>query len=232
MLPEIIDTKTLTRNPLGIIALFISLIYGFACLVLGLSGQSLTPDNRSPLVYFLIGFPLLILLSFVYLVVKHHNKLYAPTDFKDERNFFRGFEKAQQTPVNFKPVKANDDSIDNLLKFGSVKGLYALYAVYLSNSSGLKFNLEDLESQSNLLTEEYTHGFLVGASSLGAFTFASHEQPFIIPSINEKLKGKIKDLVYMKAQEEKDETGSDYLFQQLTAIENAFQHTKKQHLKK
>ncbi len=232
MLPEIIDTKTLTRNPLGIIALFISLIYGFACLVLGLSGQSLTTDDRSPLVYFLIVFPLLILLSFVYLVVKHHNKLYAPADFKDERNFFRGFEKAQQTPVNFKPVKANDDSIDNLLKFGSVKGLYALYAVYLSNSSGLKFNLEDLESQSNLLTEEYTHGFLVGASSLGAFTFASHEQPFIIPSINEKLKGKIKDLVYMKAQEEKDETGSDYLFHQLTAIENAFQHTKKQHLKK
>jgi hypothetical protein len=227
MLPEIKDAKTLTRNPLGIIALFISLIYGFACLVLGLSGQNLSPDDRSPLVYFLIGFPVLILLSFVYLVVKHHNKLYAPADFKDERNFFRGFEKGQQTPVNFKPVKANDDAIDTLLKFGSVKGLYALYAVYLSNLSGLKFNLEDLESHSNLLTEDYTHGFLVGASSLGAFTFASQEQPFIIPSINEKLKEKIKDVVYIKAQEEKDETGSDYLFQQLAAIENAFQQTKK-----
>jgi len=28
------ETKNLTKNPLSIIALFISLIYGFACLVL------------------------------------------------------------------------------------------------------------------------------------------------------------------------------------------------------
>jgi hypothetical protein len=223
MLPEIKDTKTLTRNPLGIIALFISLIYGFACLVLGLSGDNLTPDDSTPLVYFLIVFPILILLSFVFLVIKHHNKLYAPADFKDERNFFRGFEKGQRTPPNFKPAKANDDAIDTLLKFGSIKGLYALYAVYLSHISGIRFTLEDLESHSNLLTEEYTHGFLVGASSLGAFTFASHEQPFLIPSINEKLKEKLKDIVYVKAQEEKDETGSDYLFQQITSIENEFQ---------
>jgi hypothetical protein len=227
MLPEIKDSKTLTRNPLGIIALFISLIYGFACLVLGLSGQNFPPEDRTHLVYFLIGFPILILLSFVFLVVKHHNKLYAPADFKDERNFFRGFEKGQKPTANYKPAKANDDAIDTLLNFGSVKGLYALYAVYLAHTKGMKFKLEDLESHASLLSEEYTHGFLVGASSLGAFTFSAHEQPFSIPSMNEKLIEKIQDIVYVKAQEEKEVTGSDYLFHQLAAIENAFQQTKK-----
>lgn len=92
-LTEFMDkARGLTRNPLGIIALFVSLIYGFACLVLGTSLNNLKGcEERLPLIWFIILFPFLILVAFVYLVVNHHNKLYAPGDYKDEKNFVTTF---------------------------------------------------------------------------------------------------------------------------------------------
>jgi hypothetical protein len=77
------------RNPLGIIALFISLIYGFACLVVTSEAADFEYSLLAPLVWFLVVFPVLVLVAFVYLVSKHHTKLYAPSDFKDENNFWK-----------------------------------------------------------------------------------------------------------------------------------------------
>lgn len=89
--PDFMDkAKGLTKNPLGIIALFISLIYGFACLVLSTSIINLHGSaERLPLIYFIIIFPILILGVFTFLVIKHHEKLYAPSDFIDEDNFIK-----------------------------------------------------------------------------------------------------------------------------------------------
>ena len=78
----------LSRNPLGIIALFILLIYGLATALFGYVGSSLTENQKWWFVIFLVVFPIIVLASFVYLVVKHHPKLYAPGDFRDENNFF------------------------------------------------------------------------------------------------------------------------------------------------
>lgn len=80
--------KSLARNPLGIIALFIVLVYGFASLVT-LFGGSFTPSERLPLIYFLIGFPILVLIIFTWLVSNHSGKLFAPSDFKDEENYVK-----------------------------------------------------------------------------------------------------------------------------------------------
>jgi CheY-like chemotaxis protein len=80
--------KALARNPLGIIALFIVLVYGFACLVTGFS-SSFTAAERTPLVYFLVVFPVLVLASFTWLVSRHSGKLFAPADFKDESNYVK-----------------------------------------------------------------------------------------------------------------------------------------------
>lgn len=90
------EAKNLASNPLGIIALFISLIYGFACLVLTYSKVSIDLEIAIPLVWFIILFPVLILFSFLFLVVFHHQKLYAPKDYKDERNFFKPIDKQRQ----------------------------------------------------------------------------------------------------------------------------------------
>ncbi|MFE3544634.1 hypothetical protein ACFXK0_16875 [Nocardia sp. NPDC059177] len=78
--------KGLSGNPLGIIALFITLVYGLAALVTTFSGD-LTAAERLPLIYFLVIFPILVLAAFVWLVSKHSGKLFAPRDFRDEDNY-------------------------------------------------------------------------------------------------------------------------------------------------
>ncbi|WP_260706170.1 response regulator [Edaphobacter flagellatus] len=80
--------KGLARNPLGIIALFIVLVYGFACLVTAFS-SSFTAEQKTPLIYFLVGFPVLVLSVFCWLVSKHSGKLFAPEDFKNEENYMK-----------------------------------------------------------------------------------------------------------------------------------------------
>lgn len=86
--------RGLTRNPLGIIALFISLIYGFACLVLSTSIENLNKDSeRLPLIWFIILFPIIILIGFIYLVVNHHEKLYAPGDYRGDDSFIQTIDR-------------------------------------------------------------------------------------------------------------------------------------------
>jgi hypothetical protein len=81
--------KDLVRNPLGIVALFISLIYGVASLLLGATASYLPPDERMWLIKFVIFFPLAVLWVFYLLVTRHHGKLYAPGDFKTDNSFLR-----------------------------------------------------------------------------------------------------------------------------------------------
>jgi CheY-like chemotaxis protein len=80
--------QKLARNPLGIIALFIVLVYGFAALVAGFS-SSFIPSERLPLIYFMIIFPVLVLGVFGWLVSRHSNSLFAPSDFRNEDNYVR-----------------------------------------------------------------------------------------------------------------------------------------------
>lgn len=77
----------LSQNPLGIIALFIVLVYGIAALVLGLSSKSLEISERLPLVWFLVLFPVLVLIAFLWLVTKFPKSLYSPKDFQTEEGF-------------------------------------------------------------------------------------------------------------------------------------------------
>ncbi len=81
------SAKGFTKSPLGIIALFIVLVYGFASLVVSF-GQNIG-DNVTPLIYFMVIFPVIVFIGFLWLVSKHHKKLYGPSDFKDEDNFLK-----------------------------------------------------------------------------------------------------------------------------------------------
>jgi CheY-like chemotaxis protein len=78
--------KVLSRNPLGIIALFIVLVYGLACIVV-ITGGSLSVAERMPIVYFLIIFPFAVLGVFTYLVAFRAGQLFAPSDFKKEETY-------------------------------------------------------------------------------------------------------------------------------------------------
>lgn len=100
------NAKGLTRNPLGIIALFVSLIYGFACLVLSTSISNLhTSEERLPLIWFIIVFPIIILIAFISLVIKHHEKLYSPSDYRGDEAFIQTIDKHKLKEKQLKEVK-------------------------------------------------------------------------------------------------------------------------------
>jgi hypothetical protein len=55
--------------------------------MLGVSVKSLSPDNQSILVYFIVIFPFAVLSIFGWLVSCHHTKLYGPSDYRTDKGF-------------------------------------------------------------------------------------------------------------------------------------------------
>lgn len=76
----------LSRTPLGIIALFIVLVYAMASLVLA-TGR--IPDQASvtPLIWFMVLFPVVVFGGFVWLVATRPRNLYGPGDFPDAKDY-------------------------------------------------------------------------------------------------------------------------------------------------
>ena len=100
------QVENFIRNPLGIIALFLSVIYGIAGYVIS-NGFSYLHGccERLPLIYFIVLFPLIVLVAFVYLVVKHKEKLYAPKDFDNQDGFLKANGKDIQSNKPTKKLK-------------------------------------------------------------------------------------------------------------------------------
>jgi hypothetical protein len=82
--------KSLSRNPLGIIALFIVLVYAVASIVISLAKADFYQNPFHPAVLFLAVFPIVVLGAFTYLVARHHRNLYAPQDYENQNDFFFG----------------------------------------------------------------------------------------------------------------------------------------------
>lgn len=125
--------KYMTKNPLGVIGLFLVLVYGFASLVLGMGGAKLESQERMPLIWFLVLFPLLVLAAFYRLVTHHHKKLYAPSDFRDERLFFQPLAEAEiERKVNeevesIEAAESKASSLEGAYAFASQTNLRARY---------------------------------------------------------------------------------------------------------
>ena len=84
------NIKNFLRNPLGVIALFVTICYLIAGLVFSIGLDKLNgAEERLPFIWFIIIFPVVIFVVFVLLVCYHHEKLYGPTDFKNEDNFVK-----------------------------------------------------------------------------------------------------------------------------------------------
>lgn len=87
-----ITPNKLSRNPLGIIVLFIILVYGLAALVLIFSDyESFKTEQMQLLIYFLVFFPAVVLGVFAWLITSHHWKLYNITKVPMSRHphFFK-----------------------------------------------------------------------------------------------------------------------------------------------
>lgn len=106
------NAKVLARNPLGIIALFIVMVYAIAGLVISLAKPVFYQNPYHPLVIFLSAFPLFVLFVFAYLVSKHHQKLYSPEDYKNQDDFVRTFD-GKAIPIKGESGIATSDNVNH-----------------------------------------------------------------------------------------------------------------------
>jgi hypothetical protein len=83
------DIGQYIRSPLGIIGLFVTLIYGISSWLFSGILTELDHSLQKILVGFIVLYPLILLAAFIFLVTKHHTKLYAPKDFRDDSNFLQ-----------------------------------------------------------------------------------------------------------------------------------------------
>lgn len=82
------DLKTFVRNPLGLIGLFVTIVYLIASGLLAYGFDKLHGElERFPFILFIVLFPCIILFVFYKLVTKHSNKLYGPSDFQKDESF-------------------------------------------------------------------------------------------------------------------------------------------------
>ena len=107
------SSTKLSKNPLGIIALFILLIYGFATLLFGFIGDVFSENQKWCFVIFLVSFPVIVLFLFSYLVIRHHQKLYAPYEYKEESHFF-GYISPKEKELQYEQEEITDDKDSKL----------------------------------------------------------------------------------------------------------------------
>jgi hypothetical protein len=123
------------KNPLGIIAIFISLIYGISGLLFSQAVKDLSPQNQTIMVWFIVLFPVAVLTVFAWLVVRHHYKLYAPGDYRSDDMFGRTFptatpkEIAQKRQEEKQAQLNTSDEKDDLMSFKLAENANALYVL-------------------------------------------------------------------------------------------------------
>ncbi|NBF05966.1 hypothetical protein GV819_27095 [Pseudomonas sp. Fl5BN2] len=102
------------KNPLGLIALFIVMVYAIGGIVLWTAKDPFYNNPSHPVVLFLALFPVAVLLVFFVLVAKYHTHLYGPGDYSNQEHFvLTGAPKEWKgsttgIAVNGKPVALDD----------------------------------------------------------------------------------------------------------------------------
>jgi hypothetical protein len=104
------SARSLARNPLGIIALFIVLVYAVASIVISLAKAEFYQHPFHPAVLFLAVFPLIVLGAFTFLVARHHRNLYAPDDYENSKDFFYGLTVPAELEGKSTGVATSDES--------------------------------------------------------------------------------------------------------------------------
>ena len=95
-------------NPIGIIALFISLIYSMTSIVM-IYSNSLSAIQRWFFVVFLVSFPFVVFITFIYLIVNKPGSLYSPKDFRSDR----AYEKMNKKKRKIRIQKNIEEDIEN-----------------------------------------------------------------------------------------------------------------------
>jgi hypothetical protein len=134
---------TNARSPLGIIGLFVTLVYAIAGLALSYIILELSFCLQIILIAFIVLYPCVLLAVFYWLLTRHHRKLYAPFEFKDEGNFLKhsGTNTAETIVDDYSPdLKDEMISQDNQKSIDAVKKV--LGTVLLAEEFAFKYYSE------------------------------------------------------------------------------------------
>lgn len=168
----------LSKNPLGIIALFLILVYALVSLVAGFG--NLSQEIKIIFLIYLLLFPIIVLRVFYVLVTKYHDKLYAPSDFKDDRNFLDvmelGLKRSDTTKylsekiINELTEKIKSDVSTNQVKAEIEKtvmksllipyGALTVKVLYYSLDGRVEFDFEKKDSVSTIFDGKQKGGYL------------------------------------------------------------------------
>jgi hypothetical protein len=84
--------KDHVRNPLGVIGLFITLVYAIAGWFFSEVILEFPSALQLILTLFIVFYPCILLWVFFIFVTQHHKKLYAPNDYRSDESFLRSEE--------------------------------------------------------------------------------------------------------------------------------------------
>lgn len=108
------------RNPLTVIAIFAGLAEVSGTVVL----PFLDKATQQVYVWFLMGFPCLLVSLFFWMLYAKHQVLYAPSDFKDDKTFLdlfdgpKGDRRARKSEVDASDPESSEAPLDTGLKGG------------------------------------------------------------------------------------------------------------------
>ncbi len=77
----------IVKSPLGLLGFFILFIYSVSSLVFNNTFENLTTNQQWFIISFIILFPIVLLMSLIWLLVKHTGKLYSPLDYREDSSF-------------------------------------------------------------------------------------------------------------------------------------------------
>lgn len=138
-------------NPLTIIAVFAGLAEAFATIAL----IKLPENSQQVFLYFVMGFPTLLVILFFYTLHKNHKVLYGPSDYKDQSMFFDLIresvsEEMEKSLLENSSISETEKSnvskaVSNILESAENKTRKEQILGYLSNGRALTKNIcEDL----------------------------------------------------------------------------------------
>lgn len=148
------SAKALARNPLGIIALFIVLVYAVASVVISLAKAEFYQNPLHPAVLFLAVFPLVVLGAFTYLVARHHRNLYAPHDYKESKEFFFGLAVPAALEGKATGVATSDTSGRSIPQ-EEIASIESRYKTLVTNGFVLLHQAETLQNRTSPRSGRY-----------------------------------------------------------------------------
>lgn len=175
------------RNPLTIIAIFAGIAEISGTVIL----PFVEPANQASYIEFLKYFPTLLVFLFFLTLNFNHRVLYAPSDYKDENNFFKRMALASREEIDRKiEDEIMDEMSDQLLVQAGTEGLKQPN-FNQDNLKGLKNGTTAFTESTNLPAEQITRNKStqdVRARYLRAekllFEKISSEYPSILKSVH------------------------------------------------